>query len=110
MILQVNGKTRALLYRAVVPGTAEKDKVPFNAAWHGITLDRVDDVSDQVQLASDKDGNFEIAVPLSVLGLKPQTGMSIKGDIGVLRGNGTQTTQRVYWANKSTAIVSNIHN
>jgi len=108
LVSQVNGKTRALLYRAVVAGTAEKDKVPFNAPWHGITLDRVDDVSDQVYLTADKNGDYEIAVPLSVLGLKPQAGMRIKGDIGVLRGDGKQTTQRVYWANKATAIVSDV--
>jgi len=48
LISQVGGKTRALLYHAVVAGTAEKDKVPFNAPWHGITLDRVDDISNQV--------------------------------------------------------------
>jgi len=108
LISQVAGKTKALLYHAVVPGTAEKDKVPFNAPWHGITLDRVDDVSDQVQLAADESGNYEIAVPLSVLGLKPQAGTQIKGDIGILRGDGKQTTQRIYWANKGTAIVSDV--
>jgi len=108
LVSQVAGKTRALLYRAVVPGTADKDKVPFNAPWHGITLDRVDDVSGQVQLAEDKDGNYEISVPLSVLGLKPRAGMRIKGDIGVLRGDGKETTQRIYWANKATAIVSDV--
>jgi len=108
LVSLVGGKKRALLYRAVVAGTAEKDKVPFNAPWHGITLDRVDDVSDQVELAADKAGNYEIAVPLSVFGLKPQAGMRIKGDIGILRGDGKQTTQRIYWANKATAMVSDV--
>jgi hypothetical protein len=99
LVSQVNGQTRALLYRAVVP---------FNAPWHGITLDRVDDVSGQVQLAASKDGNYEIAVPLSLLGLSPHADMRIKGDIGILRGDGHQTTQRIYWANKATAIVSDV--
>jgi len=108
LVAQVGGKTRALLYHAVVPGTPEKSKVPFTAPWHGITMDRVDDVSDQVELASDGSGNYEIAVPLSVLGLDPKPGMSIKGDIGILRGDGKQTIQRVYWTNKATAIVSDV--
>ena len=30
--------------------------------------------------------------------------MSWRGDLGVLRGNGSQTLQRVYWTNKATAI------
>jgi hypothetical protein len=108
LISQVGKKIKALLYRAVVPGTADKDKVPFNAPWHGITLDRVDDVTDQVQFASDKDGNFAIAVPLSLLSLAPKPGTQIKGDIGILRGDGKQTNQRIYWANKATAIVSDV--
>jgi hypothetical protein len=32
--------------------------------------------------------------------------MRIRGDLGILRGDGHQTTQRVYWNNKATAIVS----
>lgn len=108
LISQVGGKTRALLYRAVVPGTAETDKIAFNAPWHGITLDQVEDVSEQVQLTADGAGNYEIAIPLLPLGLKPQAGMQIKGDIGLLRGDGKQTTQRVYWTNKATAIVSDV--
>ena len=34
--------------------------------------------------------------------------MTIKADIGVLRGDGMQTTQRVYWSNKGTAITSDV--
>ena len=108
LVAQVDGKTKALLYRAVVPGTQEKDKVPFNAPWHGITLDRVDDVSGQVVLTDDHNGDYEVSIPLSVLGLQPQPGLRVRGDIGVLRGDGRQTNQRVYWANKATAIVSDV--
>jgi hypothetical protein len=47
-------------------------------------------------------------VPLSTLGLiiKPQK--SLLGDLGLLRGNGAQTIQRLYWNNLDTAIVSDI--
>ena len=41
-----------------------------------------------------KDGNFELSVPLAALGLRPEAGQSIRGDVGVLRGNGFQTLQR----------------
>ncbi len=104
LVAQVNGKTKALLYREIVPGTQDKDKVPFNAPWHGITFDQVVDVSDQVQLEADKAGNYQVTVPLALLGLSPQPGMKIKGDIGVLRGNGRETSTRVYWANKATGL------
>jgi len=82
--------------------------VPFNAPWHGITFDQVADVTDQVQLEQDNAGNYQVTVPLSLLGLNPQPGMKIKGDIGVLRGNGRETSARVYWANKATGIVSDV--
>ena len=108
LVTQVKGKTKAVLYRAVVPGIPDQQKVPFSAPWHSITFDSVADVSDQVQLAADGKGNYEVAVPLALLGLNPQDGMKIKGDIGILRGDGTQTTQRVYWNNKATAIVSDV--
>jgi hypothetical protein len=108
LVTQVQGKTKAILYRQVVPGTPDAKKVPFSAPWHSINFDSVTDVSDKVQLAADKTGDYEISVPLALLGLNPTDGTRIKGDIGILRGDGTQTTQRVYWNNKATAIVSDV--
>ncbi|MCX7049169.1 MAG: hypothetical protein NTX50_27240, partial [Candidatus Sumerlaeota bacterium] len=103
LVCQVKGKTVAVLYRPVAPGA--KEPMPFSSPWRTITFDSVEDVSGQVQLAG-SDGVYEISVPLSLLNLKPQAGMSIKADIGVLRGNGFQTLRRVYWSNKATGIVS----
>jgi hypothetical protein len=84
-----------------------KDPVPFSSPWRTVTLDRVEDVSAQVELAG-RDGNFEMSIPLSVLGLQPRPGTTMKGDIGILRGNGFQTLQRVYWANKATGITADV--
>ncbi len=105
LVAQVEGKTVALLYRAVVPGT--RDPVPFSSPWRTITLDQVEDVSDRVQFAG-TEGNFEVSAPLSLLDLKPEPGTTIRGDIGILRGNGFQTLQRVYWNNKATGITSDL--
>ena len=105
LVTRVKNKTVALLYRAVVPGTTEA--VPFSSPWRTITLDRVEDVSAQVQLAA-TNGNFELSIPLATLGLKPQAGQKLKGDLGVLRGNGFQTLQRVYWSNKASGIAADV--
>jgi hypothetical protein len=105
LVTFVKNKTVALLYRAVVPGTLEP--VPFSSPWRTITLDRVEDVSAQVQLAG-TNGDFEISIPLATLGLKPQPGQKLKGDLGILRGNGFQTVQRVYWSNKASGIVADV--
>jgi len=32
----------------------------------------------------------------------------MKGDIGILRGNGTETTARSYWSNKATGITADV--
>jgi hypothetical protein len=115
LLTQVKGKTVALLYRAVVPGT--KEPVPFSSPSRTIAIDRVDDVSAEVQLASSVEKNdkgkvagafYELSIPLAALGLKAADGTSIKGDIGILRGNGFQTLQRVYWNNKATAITADV--
>ncbi|MHA3772192.1 hypothetical protein ACXR0O_11715 [Verrucomicrobiota bacterium sgz303538] len=115
LITKVNGKTLAVVYRGVVPGT--KDPVPFSSPWRTMTIDRVEDVSASVQLASavekDEKGKvksaiYEISIPLASLGLKPSDEQTIKGDIGILRGQNFRTLQRVYWNNKATAITADV--
>jgi hypothetical protein len=115
LISQAKGKTLNVLYRAVVLGTV--DRIPFSSPSRTITLDQVEDVSQQVELSSTvekdengklKSANYEIAVPLSILGLKPSPGLVLRGDIGILRGNGFQTTQRVCWSNKATGITADV--
>jgi len=108
LVAMVNGKPAAVLYRPVVPGTTGEG-VHFSSPLRTITFARVDDVSSQVVLvAGGKEGEFELSVPLSLLGLKPAAGLVLRGDIGVLRGSDFQTTQRSYWNNKATGLTSDI--
>ena len=107
LVTQVQGKTTAVLYRPRVPGTTG-EPVAFSSPLRTIKFDRVDDVSEQVALAGDGQGNYEYSVPLQLLGIKPQAGQTLKGDIGVLRGNGFQTLQRVYWRNKASGITADV--
>lgn len=108
LVTLIKGKPHALLYRAVVPGTKEADKIPFSSPWRTVTFDKVEDITAQTAFAQGNNGDFEISVPLSVLNFKPVAGMSVKGDIGILRGDGAQTLSRVYWNNKATTIVSDV--
>jgi hypothetical protein len=107
LVTRVKGQTKALLYRAVVPGTAPERRTLFASPVGKVFFDAVADVSDKVELGQ-SGGDFELSVLLSVLGLVPQSGQKWLGDIGLLRGDGAQTTQRVYWANRNTLIVSDI--
>jgi hypothetical protein len=108
LVTRVNRKTVAMLYRALVPGTKEADQVAFASPVSTIWFDKVEDVSAQVELAGNKDGDYEISVPLAVLGLRPREGMRLRGDIGILRGQKGQTQARVLWANKATGITADI--
>jgi hypothetical protein len=105
LVTMVKGQVQAVLYRAVVAGTGEP--VPFSSPWRTITLDQVVDVSGEVQLAG-AEGNYEFSIPLAVLGLEARADQSLRGDLGILRGNGTATTARVYWSNKATGITSDV--
>jgi hypothetical protein len=108
LVTQVKGQPRALIYRPVVPGAPAERKVPFSSPSRTLVFDQVEEVSDQVKLAGDGKGNYEISISLSVLRLKPQPGMRIRGDMGILRGDGSQTLSRLYWSNKATGIVSDV--
>ncbi|MVT08006.1 NHL repeat-containing protein [Chitinophaga tropicalis] len=103
----VNGKPQVLLYRAVVPGTKNENKIAFSSPSRTITFDKVDNVTNLVQFAA-SGGNYEISVPLNVFGLQVADGLKIKGDIGVLRGPKGETTSRVYWSNKATGLTADV--
>lgn len=105
LVTLVKGKPLALIYRPVVPGA--KDPIPFSSPWRTIKIDRVDNVSDRIAIA-ESGTNFEFSIPLADLGLTPAAGQTIRADIGLLRGNGFQTTQRVYWNNKATGITADV--
>ncbi len=105
LVYLVQGKPHATLYRAVVPGTA--NPVPFSSPVRTITLDQVADVSSQIEFSATS-GSYAFSIPLATLGFKASPGQRIKADLGILRGNGVQTTQRVYWSNKATGITSDV--
>ena len=107
LVTTVKGETKAILYRPVMPGTAEKDRVLFESPVGSVWFDSVVDVSKQVKLVQ-LGGDIEFSIPLEILGLKPGVGGEIRADIGLLRGDGSQTIQRLYWNNIDTMIVSDI--
>jgi hypothetical protein len=114
LITRVKGKTLAVLYRPVDPDV-KSAPVMFTSPVRTVRMESVTDVSADVVLASDtvKDpqGNitgavYEFSIPLARLGLQPVAGQSIKGDLGVLRGDGLRTLERSYWSNKGAGLVS----
>lgn len=100
-------KPRAILYRAVVPGTPEEKKVPFSSPWRTITFDQVLDVSRHIEFSANE-GDYEFSIPYKMLGIQPVAGKTIRGDLGILRGNNGETNARVYWNNKATGITADV--
>ncbi len=106
LITLVKGKPRAILYRLKVPGTTQP--IAFGSPWRSIHIDVVEDVTDRLSFATDTTGNFEISLPLETLHWQPKPGDTARADLGVLRGSNGQTTQRIYWSNKATAITADV--
>jgi sugar lactone lactonase YvrE len=106
LITKVGDQLVAILYRAVVKGTTKP--VVFSSPSRTITIDRVDNVTAKIQFSSGADGFYEFSIPLSSLALKPESGRALRGDLGILRGNGYQTLERKYWQNKATGLTSDV--
>lgn len=100
-----DGKILAVLYRqkAEKPG----NRVTFASPVGEVGFDDVEDVSERVQLAENR-GNYEIAVPLSLLGLDPSKGKIYRGDVGLVLSDGMRAQARVYWHNKADAMTADV--
>ena len=117
VVTRIAGKTVAALFRANVPGTEKP--IMYNSPVSTVTIDRVDDVSGLVELAQGRRTgpvkaqsitwcDYELSIPLDALGLAPRPGMIVKADVGLLRGQGGDAVERVYWHNKATGVISDI--
>jgi hypothetical protein len=120
LVTRVKGRTVAMLYRQVAPGGVKPSggaPAEYTSPVKSVRFDDVVDVSGQVELAEGEradpkekvtGGTYELSVPLEVLGLRPKRGQVLRGDVGVLRGNGYETLQRAYWSNKAGGLVSDL--
>jgi hypothetical protein len=110
LVSMVRGQPKAMLYRPVA-SSGPKNSTLFESPLRTLKFDDVEDVSQYLRLAKDaaaSAGDFEFSIPLAVLGLKAVPGTTVRGDLGLLRGDGLRTTQRVYWSNKASGLVSDI--
>lgn len=108
----------AVLFRAVVAGA--KDPTVYESPVGKCSIDQVEDIAPAVQIEgqtrSEKKSTYdirkyyeyEVSVPLSALGLKPVDGMTIRGDIGILRGRPGLTGERLYWHNKAAGQTADL--
>ena len=109
LVAEVRGKMTAVLYYPEKESTPTDRKILFESPIGRVLFDQVEDVSTRIKVAG-ADGNFEVAVPLALLGLEgtPHIGQQARADIGLIRGNGSRNTQRLCWHNRDTLLVSDI--
>ncbi len=96
----------AVVYKPVSP--REKQPRNFTSPTGGEQFDYVAPITEaQVKFQTSPQGyTLEAAVPLAALGLIPQAGMVLRGDVGVLFSDagGSRTAVRAYWANRSAEV------
>ncbi len=110
VISQLRGKPVAVLMQAINPSAPAGSAKTYTSPVGDKKFDEVR-LLDGVQIAvvkKSRNYRIEAALPLSTLGLKPQAGAEIRGDIGFVSSDaaGRINTARTYWSNQSTNLVN----
>jgi hypothetical protein len=102
-----------VLYRALVPGTQEKDRVKFTSPVGTTVFDSVAKMADvRLEFQEVKGGYVcEARIPFKSLGIEPKAGAVFLADLGILFSDkgGQTTTSRAYLFNKTHTIVADVH-
>jgi len=106
-----DGKALAVLYKQVDP--THNWPVPFLSPSRAIYFGSVVELQDaRIAVTRSSTGYVLTAsIPLATLGIKPEVSSSfLIGDVGVIFGSasGNGARLRLYWANKQTAITSDV--
>lgn len=102
----------AVLYRHRLPGAPPAEAVNFQSPWRSEKVDSVRRL-DSAEIAVQRGGDgyrVKLTVPLNELGLGDPTGLTLRGDFGVIYGDaaGTINTFRNYHANRATGLVNDV--
>ncbi len=102
----------AVLYRHRVPGARESEGVVFQSPWRSEKVDVVRKLT-SAKIAVQRGNNeyrVEVAVPLAEFSLPSLAGAKVRGDFGVIYGDGEGTTNvfRNYWSNQATGLVNDV--
>ena len=109
---KLNGKAAVVLTKPVDASAPPDKKVVYHSPVGDKILDRVEPMSDATVVIKTASGRYwvEAAVPLKSIGLEPQAGKTIRGDVGFISSDahGLINTARTYWSNQETNLVSDL--
>ncbi|MDE1177303.1 MAG: hypothetical protein PW789_11975 [Edaphobacter sp.] len=100
-----NGQLLAVLYKQ--RASAAKNRVTFASPVGEVTFDDVEDVSRFVELSA-KGGDYQLSIPLSLLGLNSPGGKAYRGDVGMVLSDGSRARARMYWHNKEDSMTADV--
>ena len=110
LLTVVGNEPHAVLYRSVDPSAPDSLRWNTHTSVFGVSFDRVERLTGirMVHVPTDQGYVVEASIPLKKLGLNITEQLRLKLDWGLLvtDGTGSKVLQRMYWANKSTQIVS----
>ena len=73
-------------------------------------FDRVQPIAEPMIYTATNNGGYVIsaAIPWTALGVKPASGLKLRGDIGFISSDssGKRNIARTYWANSDTGLVN----
>lgn len=106
LLAPIAGKHVAVLYDPNSSGAPYKFTSPVRSSQFGFVA-LADDITYHVR-GNKQDYMVSATIPWQRLGITPQPGLALKGDIGVLFGdqNNTRTSRRVQWVDKETNVVN----
>ena len=112
VIAQIDGKPVAVLMRAVDRKAPKSEGVNYHSPVTDKFFARVKIIEGAQVEVQPGGGKYVVRaiIPWKELGMEPQKGMSIRGDLGFILSDaaGTINTARVYWSNKETNLVNDL--
>jgi hypothetical protein len=110
LLTLIDGKPLAMLYEQV--DRTNSWPVPFMSPARAVYFGAVKQLQDVQMAVTRTNAGYVLtaAVPLATLGIKSDMSPTLSGDVGVIFGSesGNGARLRLYWANKETAITSDI--
>ncbi|MCY3024347.1 MAG: hypothetical protein NTW87_35675 [Planctomycetota bacterium] len=108
----LQGKQVCVLMKPVDKGAPAEKAYEYHSPVGDRHFDRVEILA-EAQVAVRVEGQkyrVEAAVPLRAIGLKPTTGMVVRGDAGFISSDaqGTVNVARTYWSNRATNLTNDL--